>query len=175
MHTSVKPLKGFGGASVLEIVDDHQSDTYRAVYTVKFKNAIYVLHAFQKKSKKGIKTPQQEIELIRQRLKVAEEDHKSRTRFIMSNKENTSIRRGSNNVFADLGYADPDTHLLKAQLVNRIDEIISEQKLTQIEAAKIMGLSQPDVSRLLKGQFREISVERIMRLLMRLAAKLILL
>ncbi len=89
----------------------------------------------------------------------------------MSSKENTSIRRGSNNVFADLGYADPDTHLLKAQLVSRIDEIINAQKLTQIEAAKIMGLSQPDVSRLLKGQFREISVERIMRLLMRLGCK----
>lgn len=90
----------------------------------------------------------------------------------MSNKENTSIRRGSNNVFADLGYADPDTHLLKAQLVSRIDEILNEQKLTQIEAAKIMGLSQPDVSRLLKGQFREISVERIMRLLIRLGCKI---
>ena len=80
MHTSVKPLKGFGGASILEIVDDHQGDTYRAIYTVKFSNAIYVLHAFQKKSKKGIKTPQKEIELIRQRLKAAEEDHKSRAR-----------------------------------------------------------------------------------------------
>ncbi len=89
----------------------------------------------------------------------------------MSNKENTSIRHGSNNVFADLGYSDPDTHLLKAQLVSRIDEILNEQKLTQTEAAKIMGLSQPDVSRLLKGQFREISVERIMRLLMRLGCK----
>ena len=89
----------------------------------------------------------------------------------MSNKENTNIRRGSKNVFADLGYSDPDTHLLKAQLVNRIDDILSEQKLTQTEAAKIMGLSQPDVSRLLKGQFREMSVERIMRILMRLGCK----
>jgi len=80
LHTSAKPLKGFGGASVLEIVDDYQGDTYRAVYTVKFKNAIYVLHAFQKKSKKGIKTPQHEIELIQQRLKIAEEDYKLRTR-----------------------------------------------------------------------------------------------
>ena len=75
-------------------------------------------------------------------------------------------------MFADLGYAHPDTHLLKAQLVSRIDEILNEQKLTQIEAAKIMGLSQPDVSRLLKGQFREISVERIMRLLVRLGCKI---
>jgi len=90
----------------------------------------------------------------------------------MSNKKNRSIRRGSSNVFADLGYADPGIHLLKAQLVSRIDEVITEQKLTRIEAAKIMRLSQPDVSRLLKGQFREISVERITRLLMRLGCKI---
>ena len=80
MHISVKPLRGFGGVSILEIIDDYQGDTYRAVYTVKFKNAIYVLHAFQKKSKKGIKTPQHEIELIQERLKIAEEDYKSKTR-----------------------------------------------------------------------------------------------
>lgn len=79
-HANVKPLKGFGGASVLEIVDDHKGDTYRAVYTVKFERAIYVLHAFQKKSKKGIKTPQEDIELIQRRLKAAEEDYKSRQR-----------------------------------------------------------------------------------------------
>ena len=58
----------------------------------------------------------------------------------MSNKEDTNIRRGSNNVFADLGYSDPDTHLLKAQLVNRINEIIRQQNLTQTQAAQIMGL-----------------------------------
>lgn len=88
------------------------------------------------------------------------------------NKNNdTSIRHGSSNVFADLGYSDPATHLLKAQLVSRIDEIIRKQKLTQIQAAGIMGLSQPDVSRLLKGQFREMSVERIMRILTHLGCK----
>lgn len=79
MHGSSKPLKGFGGAGVVEIVDDHQGDTYRAVYTVKFDSAVYVLHAFQKKSKKGIKTPQEEIELIKRRLKAAEIDYKSRS------------------------------------------------------------------------------------------------
>jgi phage-related protein len=73
---SAKPLKGFGGASVLEIVSDYQTDTYRAVYTVKFGERIYVLHAFQKKSKKGIATPQAEIELIKARLKLAAELHK---------------------------------------------------------------------------------------------------
>ncbi|MBA4077008.1 MAG: addiction module toxin RelE [Cyanobacteria bacterium PR.023] len=77
LHSCCKPMKGFGGASVVEIVDDHQGDTYRSIYTVKFENAIYVLHAFQKKSKQGIKTPQSDIELIQRRLKAAEEDYKS--------------------------------------------------------------------------------------------------
>ncbi len=75
-HNDAKPLKGFGGAGVLEIVTDHDGDTFRAVYTVKFANAIYVLHAFQKKSKSGIKTPAADLELIRKRLKVAEADYK---------------------------------------------------------------------------------------------------
>ena len=75
-HGSAKPLKGFGGASVLEIVTDHVGDTFRAVYTVKFATAIYVLHAFQKKSKSGIKTPIEDLDLIRRRLKVAETDYK---------------------------------------------------------------------------------------------------
>lgn len=75
---SAKPLIGFGGASVLEIVDDFQTDTYRAVYTVRFGDAVYVLHAFRKKSKKGISTPKTDVELIKRRLKLAEEDHKAR-------------------------------------------------------------------------------------------------
>ena len=64
-HGRAKPLKGFGGAGVLEIVTDYVGDTFRAVYTVKFSTAIYVLHAFQKKSKSGIKTPTEDLELIR--------------------------------------------------------------------------------------------------------------
>lgn len=71
-----KPLKGFGGAGVLEIVTDHIGDTYRAVYTVRFTTAVYVLHAFQKKSKSGIKTPTEDTELIKRRLKSAEADYK---------------------------------------------------------------------------------------------------
>lgn len=70
-----KPLKGFGGAGVLEVVDDFDGDTYRAVYTVRFAEVVYVLHAFQKKSKSGISTPRHEIELIEQRLKRAKEDY----------------------------------------------------------------------------------------------------
>ena len=74
-HPAAKALKGFGGRGVLEIVDDFDGDTYRAVYTVKFAGVVYVLHAFQKKSKKGIATPQREIDLIKARLKRAEEHY----------------------------------------------------------------------------------------------------
>ncbi|NDU79303.1 type II toxin-antitoxin system RelE/ParE family toxin, partial [Actinomadura sp. DSM 109109] len=60
----VKPLKGFGGAAVLEVVDDFDGDTYRAVYTVRFAGVVYVLHAFQKKSKRGIATPKADLDLV---------------------------------------------------------------------------------------------------------------
>jgi len=69
---SAKVLKGFGGAGVLEVVEDATGGTYRAVYTVKFAEAVFVLHCFQKKSKSGIATPKGDMDLIRARLKVAE-------------------------------------------------------------------------------------------------------
>lgn len=74
-HPAAKPLRGFGSAGILEIVEDHAGDTYRAVYTVRLAGRIYVLHAFQKKSRTGIKTPKSEIDLIKSRLKRAEEEH----------------------------------------------------------------------------------------------------
>jgi phage-related protein len=76
-HLDAKPLKGFGGAGVLEIIEDDDGSTYRAVYTVKFAGVVYVLHAFQKKSKKGARTPKRETDLIRRRLKMAEEHYKA--------------------------------------------------------------------------------------------------
>ncbi|AHY48721.1 hypothetical protein BJS_07571 [Bradyrhizobium japonicum SEMIA 5079] len=71
-HPRAKALKGFGGRSVLEVIDDEDGDTFRAVYTVRFAGVIYVLHAFQKKSKKGIETPKHDILVIQARLKAAE-------------------------------------------------------------------------------------------------------
>ncbi len=76
-HLAAKALKGFGGRGVLEIVDDFDGDTYRAVYTVRFAGVVYVLHAFQKKSRKGIATPRREIDLIKARLKRAEEHYRA--------------------------------------------------------------------------------------------------
>jgi len=85
----------------------------------------------------------------------------------MNDPEET-ITRGTGNVFADLGRPDADAHLLKAELVTRIDEIVRGRRLTQAKAADLLGLSQPDVSRLLRGNFRDYSVERLLRLLLAL-------
>ena len=71
-HDAAKVLKGFGGAGVLEVVEDDVGGTYRAVYTVKFAEAVFVLHCFQKKSKRGIATPKKEMDIIHARLKVAD-------------------------------------------------------------------------------------------------------
>ncbi|MBK7613094.1 MAG: type II toxin-antitoxin system RelE/ParE family toxin [Burkholderiales bacterium] len=73
-HPDVKPLSGFGSAGVLEVVEDLRGDTFRAVYTVKFAGWLYVLHCFQKKSKSGIKTPKEDLNLIHTRLKAAKQD-----------------------------------------------------------------------------------------------------
>ena len=73
---AAKPMKGFGG--VIEIVADHRGDTWRAVYTVRFEGAVYVLHAFQKKSKRGIATPKKELDLIHKRLADAQRDYRER-------------------------------------------------------------------------------------------------
>lgn len=76
-HPHAKPWKG-EGPGIFEVVEDHRGDTYRAVYTVRFAGVVYVLHAFQKKSKSGIKTPQDDVRLITERLKRAQQDYESR-------------------------------------------------------------------------------------------------
>lgn len=84
----------------------------------------------------------------------------------MANSE-SQVQHGSANIFADIGLPDADSHLLKAQLVSRLSATLKDIGLTQTEAALRMGVSQPDVSRLLRGQFRDVSVERIMRMMTR--------
>jgi predicted XRE-type DNA-binding protein len=80
--------------------------------------------------------------------------------------DDDKVERGSGNVFANLGLPDAESHALKAELVGQIDSIICQRRLTQARAAKLLGLSQPGVSRLLRGQFRDYSVERLLRLLL---------
>jgi len=76
-HPSAKPWKG-DGPGVLEVVKDHDGDTFRAIYTVRFAKAVYVLHAFQKKSPKGIATRQSDVALVKERLKVARRDYEEK-------------------------------------------------------------------------------------------------
>jgi predicted XRE-type DNA-binding protein len=82
-----------------------------------------------------------------------------------------TIEMGTGNLFADLGYADADTHLFKAQLVTRMKSVMTERGMTQTATAKSAGVSQPDISRILKGHFRDVSVERLMRMLTRLGCE----
>ena len=84
------------------------------------------------------------------------------------NTSECSVERGSGNVFADLGFPDADTHLLKAEIVNCVDDIIRQRRTTQAETARALGLSRPDLSRLLRGDFREHSLEDLLRFLMAL-------
>ena len=79
-----------------------------------------------------------------------------------------AVESGSGNVFADLDFPDADAHIVKAELVNRIDVIVRPRGITQAETGRLLGLSQPDVSRLLRGDFREYSLERLFRLLIAL-------
>jgi phage-related protein len=71
-HRDAKTLTGFGGAGVVEVIKDYRGDTFRAVYTVRYAGAVYMLHAFQKKSKTGRQTPRRDIELVKQRLRETE-------------------------------------------------------------------------------------------------------
>jgi phage-related protein/predicted XRE-type DNA-binding protein len=158
-HPSAKVLKHFGSASVLDIIENFDGNTYRAVYTVRFAGVIYVLHAFQKKSKRGIETPKSDMDLIRQRLKDAELDYKPGGDDVMN------VTRGSGNVFHDLGLPDADVLQAKADLVHQIAAIIERRGLTQGQAADILGVSQPKISELLRGRLSGFSMDRIVRFL----------
>ncbi len=81
-------MKGFGGASVMEIIAPFSGDTWRAIYTVRFQEVVYVLHAFQKKSKSGTSTPKKEIDLIYQRLAAAQRDYETRQKLYADQKKN---------------------------------------------------------------------------------------
>jgi phage-related protein/predicted XRE-type DNA-binding protein len=162
-HDDAKVLKGFGDAGVLEVIARHDGDTFRAVYTVRFADAVYVLHALQKKSKRGIATPKKELDLIRQRLKLAEQEHRQWTAAGSSVSKDKTVTEGSGNVFADLGMPDAGAELVKAQLTFQIAKRIKALGLTQTAAR--LGMSQPDVSRLMKRRPTGFSTDRLLALL----------
>ncbi|MDZ4654267.1 MAG: type II toxin-antitoxin system RelE/ParE family toxin [Coriobacteriia bacterium] len=79
-HVQAKPLKGFKGGGVLEVVEDYDGDTFRTMYTVRFSDVVYVLHSFQKKAKKGTETPKHEIDIVKARLRMAAQLHEQRAK-----------------------------------------------------------------------------------------------
>ncbi len=143
----------------------HFGDTWRAVYAVQFSDAVYVLHVFQKKAKSGIATPKKDIDLIKQRLAVKLSGIIERGSIEMktkgSGKSSTRVTESTGNVFADLGLPNPEQELLKARLTLQIHGIIQQRGLTQTEAAKVLGVKQPQVSLLMRNRAGSFSVGRL--------------
>jgi predicted XRE-type DNA-binding protein len=133
---------------------------YRAVYTVRYADAVYVLHAFQKKSKKGIATPKAEIDLIE---KAPERSDQGKGRTTVT--KTPAAKDPTRNVWLQLGFPDAEEHFLKAELVLRLDKAINSLGLTQRAAAPRIGTTQPELSKILGGKFTEVSLERLMRFL----------
>ena len=147
---------------LVQVVADDEGNTYRAVYTVKLRGAVYVLHVFQKKSTHGIATPKHVLDLVKQRLADAREHHAAHyggRRPEMA--ERIKVTMGSGNVFADLELPNPEERLAKAQLALEISRLIERRGLTQRATAQLMGVDQPKVSHILRGRLADYSTERL--------------
>jgi phage-related protein/predicted XRE-type DNA-binding protein len=166
---AAKPLKGFGGASVMEIIDRHDTNTYRAVYTVQFADVIYVLHAFQKKSKRHCHTAKRTRSHSPQACgSSAASSAKEQLIMPIKKKNRITFEKSSGNVFADIGFANPEREQLKAHLTLQIYRIIKDRHLTQAQAGAILGIKQPHVSALMRNRSGNFSVERLMDFLIAL-------
>ena len=165
MPRDAKPFKGVG-SGVLEIALRYASDAYRVVLALQLGKRIYVLHAFQKKSKKGIATPKREIDLIKQQYAEAQE-------LAMPTKKRKPIEfeTGSGNVFADLGLKDADQLLARSQIGFHVYKILEDKKLKQREIAAVLGIAQPDVSHLMNGHFSRFTTDKLLDFLKRLNRK----
>lgn len=159
-----KPLKGFGGAGVLEVVANYDGNTFRAVYTVKFAEAVFVLHAFQKKSKHDIAMPKSDLEVIKRRLRVAATEYLTALSERQAMTKEAS-HRSSGNVFADLQIRNPGQYLAKAELAAKILAIVQQRGMTQAATGRLLGINQPKVSALLNGRLDGFSSDRLFRFL----------
>lgn len=155
-----KTLSGFGGATVIEVRESHEGNAYRAVYTVRYADAVYVLHAFQEKIKEGHYNAQSRNQLDR---KTHERSGQGKGRAIMT--KTSAAKDAMRNVWLQLGLPDAEEHFLKAELVLRLDKAIKLLGLTQRAAARRIGTTQPELSKILGGKFTEVSLERLMRFL----------
>lgn len=158
---NAKPLKGFSG--VLEIRDNFDGDTYRAVYTIRLQGILYVLHAFQKKSSSDPAAAHRSYPAALARRRDYPQGNQGSP--MMGAKKLPAHEVGSGNIFADLALPNAGEHQLKAALVVQLKRLIAERGLTQVAAAKLVEMKQPDLSKLMRGQFRLASVEKLMRML----------
>ncbi|MDQ6717693.1 MAG: XRE family transcriptional regulator [Gemmatimonadota bacterium] len=161
---------------IWKIAEDHDGNTYRAAYMVKFPEIVYVLDVFMKKSKSGIKTPQADKNRVLERFKAAkrhyDENHLKRHNQVMERKtkrktyvNGIEIEHGSGNVFEDLGFPDAAERLAKAELARLVRNIIREKSWTQAHAAGVLGIAASDMSDLVRGKLDRFSQERIARFL----------
>jgi phage-related protein/predicted XRE-type DNA-binding protein len=164
----VKKWKGEGSA-VFEIVEQHDGNAYRAVYAAAFKEAVDVLHAFQKKSSDGgSKTDQRDIEAVRQALKGAQahykDNYKGKSQTMVGDIQDglPVVHDGSDNVFADPGLPDADENEKKVRLAVLVNQEIRRQGLRQIDAAELLKANQAEVSRLVNYKLSGISEWRLM-------------
>jgi phage-related protein/predicted XRE-type DNA-binding protein len=161
-HESAKILHGFT-ETVWQVRADDPSGTYRTVYAAQLGEAVYVLHAFQKKATSGIATPTKGIGSDPSTASTCAQAGGEMRREKMPNREFTP---SSGNVFADLNLPHADDLLAKAELAAKIIAEIQRRRLTQSQAAAILGIDQPKVSALKQGKLSGFSIERLMRLLL---------
>ena len=153
-HSDAKPLKGFKGAGVLEIVSDFDGNTFRAVYTVRIKVSFTYFMPF-KKIQKGHFDAQNRNRQDQAQIERSRELGGERM------KKKVRVTKSSGNVFADIGLPNAAEHSIKADLVLRIAARIKSKGLTQAKAASLLGLAQPDVSKLLRGHFAGYTYDRL--------------
>jgi predicted XRE-type DNA-binding protein len=159
-HKQTKPLKGQGSASVLEVVEDWQGDTYRGLHSEVQRRGLRAALL----SEEGNQRHRNAEAGTRSDRTPAEGGRGPRKR----SSSVIRIEEGSTNVYADLGRPDADEMLIKAQLATKIGEIIKRRRLTQVAAAQIIGMPQPKLSGLLRGRFRGISEAKMLGCLTRL-------
>jgi phage-related protein/predicted XRE-type DNA-binding protein len=170
-HNHAKAISGFGDAGILEVVDDYKGDTYRAVYTVRYAAAVYVLHCFQKKIKAWHRNAQKRHGFDRCPFKGLGGTRKGQWDMnTIRQAGNIAFEVGSDNPYADLGLPDSDEMLMKAGIVHEIEQIIQCKELSPQRASDLLGMPQSKLSELLRGNFRTIPKDQIAEYLKLLTA-----
>ena len=158
-----KPMHGMG-SGVFEIALSFRGDAFRVVYAVQLAEELWVVHAFQKKSTRGIKTPQRAIDLIKDRLKRLKE-------YVAMKGERLAVVRGSGNVFRDLGHENADIEQFKALLAAEIIKALDREGLSVRAAQRRTGIAAADFSRLRNADLGRFTADRLISILNRLGSR----